>query len=170
MPDLSRHLQAAQGYIELGMFVEAADELESIEPESRASPEVVALRVVIYKALEKWRLAEGAAHHMVKVSPEESCWWIQWAYAARRYQSVEAAKQILLDAEKLYPQDAQIQFNLGCYASQMGNPEEAKRRVETAISLEEKYRLIALFDPDLDLFWDEIAKGRQNDDARAGEK
>jgi hypothetical protein len=52
--DLSRHLGAAEGYIELVMFVEAADELECIAPEDQASPEVLALRVVIYKALEQW--------------------------------------------------------------------------------------------------------------------
>ena len=41
--------------------------------------------------------------------------WGNWAYATRRNMSVEAAKTILLDAEKQHPQDATIQFNLGCY-------------------------------------------------------
>ena len=150
MRDLARHLRAAQGYIELGMFVEAADELESIAPEHRSHPVVLAFRYDIYCQLEKWTHAEVVARHLVKVSPEDSGYWVNWAYATRRCQSIEAAKQILLDAEKLYPQDAQIQFNLGCYACQMRDLVESKRRVAAAISLDEKYRSMALDDPDLD--------------------
>ena len=167
MKGIQRHLRAAQGYVELGMFVEASDELEGIASEHRSHPVVLAFRYDIYCQLEKWTHAEVVARHLVKVSPEDSGYWVNWAYATRRCQSIEAAKQILLDAEKLYPKDAQIQFNLGCYASQMENPEEAKRRVAAAISLEGKYQMIALEDPDLEPLWDEIAKGQQGVDSSA---
>ena len=157
MKGMQRHLRAAQGYIELGMFVEASDELECIAPEHRSHPVVLAFRYDIYCELEKWTHAEVVARHLVKISPEDSGCWIGWAYATRRCQSIEAAKQILLDAEKLYPQDAQIQFNLGCYASQMENPQEAKRRVAVAVALNDSYRLLALDDPDLQPLWDDLA-------------
>ena len=170
MREFSYHLESAQGYIELEMFAEAANELESIDPASWALSDVAEFRVIIYKALEKWDLAEEAARHLVKVSPEESCWWIQWAYAARRCQSIEAARRILLDAEKLHPYDAQLQFNLGCYACKMGDTEEAKTRVKVAILLEGKYRVMALYEQDLEPLWDEIAKALERDDALAGEK
>jgi len=157
MSDLSRHLQAAQGYLELGMFEDASNELEAIDPEGRASPEVVAVRVAIYNVTEKWNLLEVAARHMVKVSPEEPGWWIQWAYGMRRCRSIEDANQILLDAEKLHPKDATIQFNLGCYACQQGDMEEAKRRVAAAINLDSQYRFMALDDPDLEPLWNDLA-------------
>ena len=167
MKNMQRHLLATQGYIELGMFVEAADELECIGPEHRLHPSVLSLRYDIYSELENWTYAEVVARHLVKVSPEAPACWVNWAYATRRCQSIDAANQILLDAEKLHPQHAAIQFNLGCYACQMGNPEEAKGRVAMAISLDEKYRAMALDDTDLKPLWDEIAKG-QADDAHAG--
>lgn len=170
MPSIEHHLRAAQGYIELGMFVEAANELECIAPEDRVHPSVVPYRYVIYSAMEKWDLAAATAGLMAKLHPEDPEWWIRWAYSTRRCQSIQDARQILLDAERLHPQHAMIQFNLGCYACQIGNLEEAKSRVAAAISLDGKYRAMALDDPDLEPLWDEIAKGLQADDALAREK
>ena len=41
-PDL-QHSQAAAGYVELGMFLEANTELDKIDPFNRAAPEVLAI-------------------------------------------------------------------------------------------------------------------------------
>ena len=46
--------QAATGYVELGMFLEADPELDEIDPFNRAAPEVLALRLAIYDGLKKW--------------------------------------------------------------------------------------------------------------------
>jgi len=62
-----------------------------------------------------------------------------------------------LDAEVKHPQDANIQFNLGCYACQLGDLKEAKSRVAAAISLDPRFRLAALDDEDLKPLWDEFA-------------
>ena len=156
MADIARHLQAAQGYIELGMFVEASDELDRIAPEDRAHPAVLAHRYVISVEMEEWTHAEVVARHLVKILPEEPGGWINWANATRRCQSIEDAKQVLLSAEKLHPNEATIQFNLGCYACQLGDLEEAKRRVTAATSLDEKFRIMALDDPDLQPLWDDL--------------
>lgn len=149
MIDLARHFNAAQGYLELGMIREAVGELESIDPASRELPAVVSLRISLYFAMEKWTSAESDARQMVKSDPAEPGWWVQWAYATRRCRSIGEARQILLDAGKQHPQDATIQFNLGCYACQMGNLEEAGKRVEKAISLDSRFREMAADDPDL---------------------
>jgi hypothetical protein len=52
MTPFDRHLQAAQGYLELGLPLDAHEELEQIEPEMRTVVEVLVLRVAIYQALE----------------------------------------------------------------------------------------------------------------------
>jgi len=167
MSALAQHLVAAQGYLELGMFEAAAEELEEIEPESRDLPDVLAFRFAIYSNLDKWAMAEVVARHMVKLFPDDPAWRVDLAYATRRCRSLEEAWQILLDAEKQHPQEAVIQFNLGCYACKMGNQEEAKRRVATAIALDGKFRKEALDDPDLEPLWDEIARGHPVGDASA---
>ncbi len=157
MGAFERHLLAATGFMELGMLTEAANELDKIELEGRALPVIIAFQFSLFSDMKNWSRAEGAACQMVQAMPEAAEWWINWAFATRKATSVEAANQILLRAEKKCPQDATIQFNLSCYACQMGNLEEAKRRVGTAISLDRKYRLMALDDPDLEPLWNDLA-------------
>jgi len=45
-----QHLKAAQGWIELGAWDVANDELENITPELRAHPDVLKLRFGVYLA------------------------------------------------------------------------------------------------------------------------
>ena len=49
-----RHLQAAVGFLELGMPLDANEEVEAIEPEMQTLSEVLAVRVEIFRALGKW--------------------------------------------------------------------------------------------------------------------
>lgn len=50
----SGHLQTAIGYLQLGMFDDANDELEELPPDQCASDEVLAIRLQIYQRLAKW--------------------------------------------------------------------------------------------------------------------
>jgi len=52
-PPDQQHWQAAVGYVELGMFQDANDQLEKIDPFNRAAPEVLAVRLAIYHGLRK---------------------------------------------------------------------------------------------------------------------
>ena len=82
-PDL-HHLQAAHGYIELGMFEEANAVLEEIDPLCRHLPEVLQARVAIYLSLEKWELAAIVGQKLVQWDSDEPGHYIDWAYAVRR--------------------------------------------------------------------------------------
>jgi hypothetical protein len=55
-PPDQQYWQAAVGYVELGMFQDANDQLEKIDPFNRAAPEVLAVRLAIYRELKKWEL------------------------------------------------------------------------------------------------------------------
>jgi hypothetical protein len=52
-------LQAAIGYLQLGMWQEAADEIESLPPERRVATEVLMVRLKIYEVVGAGEL-EGA--------------------------------------------------------------------------------------------------------------
>ena len=65
--DWQRHVLASSGYLELGMFDEAAQVLEEIEPEEKARNEVLGARVNLYIAAKKWHVAAAVASHLVKV-------------------------------------------------------------------------------------------------------
>ena len=73
-----------------------------------------------------------------------------WAYGTRRAESLTAAEKILLEAEALHGTNPTVQFNLGCYACQLGNLTAAQARVKRAIALDRHFQLLAQTDSDLE--------------------
>ena len=156
---MQRVLHAAMGFLELGMIAEADGELDSLPPEDRDRSSVLTLRVEIYRTAKKWSLMEVVARELWKRHPDEPDYWTNLAWAVRRSDSVVAARDILLEAVERFPGDAMTHFNLGCYACQLGDIEQAKTRVGKAIELDAKFKLLALDDADLEPLWKEIEGG-----------
>ena len=146
------------GYRELGMFDDAANALEKIEPEDKTRNEVLYARVDIYLGARKWDMAAAVASHLVKADPENPAAWINLAYAVRRAENIQAAEAILLKARTWHPENALIAFNLACYASVVGHMEDAKARLQHAIDLDKDLRRLALDDEDLRPLWDWIGR------------
>lgn len=147
--DLRWRLSHARGYIELGMWREAAAELDAIDPAFAESIDVLALRVALLHESEDWEQLQAVAGALTERQPKETAWWVSYAFATRRVLSVEAAKAVLLEAEKTLPDQAIIQFNLSCYACQLGELAEARKRVLRAMALDANFRAMAQTDPDL---------------------
>jgi tetratricopeptide (TPR) repeat protein len=151
-----RHCQAAAGYVELGMFLEANTELDKIDPFNRAAPEVLALRIAIYRGLEKWELMQEIAKRLADFQPDNIQWTISLAYATRRAETIQAAKEILLSAESKFPKEASIKYNLACYYCQSRDVQNAKRYLKKAFEIDSNWRVAALEDADLQPIWDSI--------------
>jgi tetratricopeptide (TPR) repeat protein len=151
-----QHCQAAAGYLELGMFSEASTELDKIDPFNRAAPEVLALRITIYRGLEKWELMQELAKRLADFQPGDIQWTISLAYATRRANSIEAAKEILSNAEPRFPREGIIKYNLACYYCQLGEIEHAKNYLKKAFEIDLHWRMAALEDGDLRPLWDSI--------------
>jgi tetratricopeptide (TPR) repeat protein len=93
---------------------------------NRAALEVLALRIAIYRGLEKWELMQEIAKRLAEFQPDDIQWTISLAYATRRANSIQAAKEILLSAEPKFPNEPAIKYNLACYFCQMGDIKTAK--------------------------------------------
>ena len=142
-------LSHARGYLDLGLVEEAAAELAALPAHEAESLEALALRVLVLQAQRQWFLLQPVAAALVSRQPEEAGWWITWAYATRRTDSLASAEAILRDAETRHPEEPAIQFNLGCYACQRGDLAEARRRVDRAVALDASFRQQAATDDDL---------------------
>jgi tetratricopeptide (TPR) repeat protein len=147
--NLRWHLSHARGYLALGMFRQAKAELDAIAPPDADRFEVHALRVALLHEREDWKALRRLAGDLVKRQPGEAGWWVAFAFATRRAASLDKARAILLEAEEHHPSEATIQFNLACYACQLGDLAEARRRVLRAIVLDADTRELARTDPDL---------------------
>ena len=156
-PENQRLLTAAQGFLELGLPLDAHDEIESMDAEVRHVPEVLEVRVEIYRALKKWELMQTVAKKLTEAEPADSRWPLAWAYATRRAESLDAARFILIAAWELHEKEPLIPYNLACYLCQIGKPEIAKDVIRHAFDLDPKMRLAALGDEDLRPLWDSIA-------------
>ena len=154
-PD-QQHWQAAVGYVELGMFAEADSELDKIDPFCRALPEVLAVRLAIYRGLEKWELMQQIAKRLKEFEPDNVQWTISLAYATRRAYSIDVAMEILLNAVAKFPKEAAIRYNLACYHCQRGEIENAKTYLKQAFEIDLSWRKAALEDDDLKPLWDSL--------------
>ena len=157
MTPFDRLLQAAQGYLELGLPREAAAELDEIEPAQSADWRVRVLRVDAYQKLGEWARLETVARQLCEQRPDEAQWLISLAYAVRRTRSVAAACSVLAEAVERFPSEPIIHFNLACYEAQLGRLDLARSRLAEAVRLEPACRQMALAEPDLAALHDELA-------------
>jgi predicted Zn-dependent protease len=148
-----RKLAAAQGYCELGMFADAAGELENIDSDLAHLPLVMNIRLQIYAGMQRWNSMEVLAKGLVESDPDEIQWIISWAYATRRTESISAAKEILLAAVRAFPAEAIVHYNLGCYDAQLGDTVAAMEHLARCFSINAQYRKLALEDEDLKSIW-----------------
>ena len=154
MDSFQRHLAAASGFLTLGMLDDAANELEEISPALKCTPEVIALRVEIYRAASKWGEMAMLSRHLVKMRPDDSSAWLALAFAVRRAESPEAELAVLRDADKAVPSCAAVKYALACSASLCGLVSVAKGYLEECFGLDSSLRLQALDDEDLSALWD----------------
>jgi predicted Zn-dependent protease len=160
-PPDTHHLSAAIGWLELGNCQEAAADLERISPDLAEHPDVITVRQEIFARAGKWDLAAQAAATLTQIKPKQSHSWIALAYATRRKPGggISAAREILLDAEKRFPKEPLIRYNLACYECQSGNLPAALAWLAKAFALgnAKQFKLMAMEDPDLLPLRDEIA-------------
>ena len=139
LPILKR-LNAAVGYLNLGMPQDAWDELEDINAKDHARPEVLKVRVEVCRALKQWEMMAEISNHLRKIEPDEVEHPLNMAHATRRFKSESEAADILSLALRRYYDDALVRYNLACYWCVMGRIEEARAMLETAVKKDESLR------------------------------
>ena len=142
--------ESAVGYANLGMYSDALTELENLSPQMITDDGVQEFKLRLLERAGRWQDAAGLAARLATAHPNESRWFIAWAFAKRRSDSIETASKILADAASLHPTDPLIQFNLGCYAAQRGDLTSAQTYVRRAIELDHDLEKLAHEDPDLE--------------------
>jgi hypothetical protein len=148
VPILKR-LNAAVGYLDLGMAMDAWNELEDIEAKDRVRPEVLKVRVEVCRALEKWEMMAEVSNDLRKIEPDEVGHPLNMSYAVRRFRGESEAADVLSLALRRYYDDALVRYNLACYWCVMGRVEEARNMLETAFKKDNSLRELAETDEDL---------------------
>lgn len=149
-------LERVDGFLDLCMLDRARRELASVPEVWRDDDRVMRMRLRLAIEAQDWPEAAQLARRLADREPEEPLYWIQWAYAARRCESIESAHGILREAREKFPKTAMIPFNLACYECRLGRLAEARTFLQTAFELNPALRDLAAEDDDLEPLWPEI--------------
>jgi tetratricopeptide (TPR) repeat protein len=159
MSELRKRFEVVQGYHELGMHADALAELARIEEEIGPHVEVLALRMAIHRTAGQWEEMRGVADVIRRLQPTQAEAWIWLADATRHSVSLEAAREILVEAEKTFPANPHIKFQIGCYHCRLGEIDPAEKYVRAAIAIDQRWNQIALADEDVRELWPRLAAG-----------
>jgi Flp pilus assembly protein TadD len=161
-PPDRHHLSAAIGWLGLGNWREASQEIEKISPENRMKPAVLLTEYDVAATAKDWAHAADVADMMVEIIPDSAGVWLSLAYAVRRKAGggIEQARTILKKSDQLFPREPMVAFNLSCYECQLGNLEEARDWLDKAMARGDakQIRALALKDRDLEPLWDELRR------------
>jgi len=144
-----RSLLAAQGYLELNMPSEALREIDSLPPASQRSEDVLQLRLIILMRARRWKDANDICLQLRELNPELSTGYIHGAFCLHELGLTAEAKKLLLDGPACLLHEPTYYYNLGCYDAILGNIEEAQHSLRISFDMDQKFREIAKYDPDL---------------------
>jgi len=159
-PPDSHYLDAAIGWLELGLVEEAKREMKQISREQGEHPDVLEVCWRIDAGEQHWDAALEVARKLVARAPNRADGWLHHAYALRRASEggLEKAWEALAPAAEKFLQEPIIPYNLACYACQMRQLDKAWAWLKRALQIggKETLKQMALSDADLEPLWDEI--------------
>jgi len=150
-PPDSHHLNAAQGWLELGDARSAIEEIGRLSIPQQLHPDVLAVRWEICAHEKKWAEAHTLAQMALDLEPDLPGPWIQRSYALHELKLTEDAYECLAPAAERFPEESTIAYNLACYCCQLGQDARAMEWFARARANGDAERLtaMALNDPDL---------------------
>ena len=152
-------LNAADGWLGFDNVIEADKELKQITPTMQRHPEVLARRCEMFAKAECWLKCEEVAEEIILLEPESTFGWIRRSFALHEQDLTATAREKLLPAVDLFPDDITIRYNLACYECVLGNMSQAKLHLAEAFNLAhnqhctDEWKSQMLGDPDLKPLW-----------------
>lgn len=142
--ELNRVLQAAIGYLELGMPADGLRELQSLSPELQARVETLELRAVLEQHLGHWHDAAHTYAELGRREPDNPDRFIAQGCCLYELQQVTEARDALLSAGPKARQHGLWNYHLACYEAILGNRERARELIHHSLRLQPRLRAMAL--------------------------
>jgi len=148
-----RAIEAAIGYLTLGLPEEADEEIEGLSPELYHSKTILSLRASIYCEANWWTRLRDVARVLVNKWPGECDHWILLGCATRRCISIDESNAVFSESLIFHESEPLIHFHLACNAAHIGERQTAREYLSKALLLDPNIGLIALEDADLAPLW-----------------
>ena len=144
---------AVEGWIDLGNFAEAAEELHNLPPALKSSEAFCRLWVRIYEATKHWREVEIMCETLLKHAPHDHFAIRHQAEAFHQQGRSREAFSAYQYAPTEFKQGADYFYALGRYLCAIGQPRFAETCIGRAIDCDPSLKLKALEDPELEKIW-----------------
>ncbi len=151
MNEFERHIQAAQGYHELGMHRDALTELDEIAEEMSGRPEVIEMRLIILMHAKRWKEALAISRKLCAAAPDKAAGFIHAAFCLHELGRTGDAKTLLLAGPVSLQREATYHYNLACYECALGELDDAYTHLQASFAIDRKFREFAKTDADLEL-------------------
>ena len=132
------------------MTDEALAELERVPEEDHDHEDVAQLRVYVLMRARRWDDALVSCEALRAARPELSLGYIHGAFCLHELGRTAEAMELLLQGPASLLREPVYFYNLGCYHAVLGNPEDAQSYLQMSFNMDEKFREIARYDPDLE--------------------
>jgi predicted Zn-dependent protease len=142
-------LQAATGWLELGIADEALAELESLPSEARSQRAVLELKLAAEMVNQSWNSASDTARLLCLKAADEPVFFLRAAFCLHETGDTLAACNWLLRGPKTLFEMAVFHYNLACYLWTLGEAGRARSHLKQAITMDESLLEAARGDRDL---------------------
>lgn len=147
--DIQRPLGAADGYLFLGMPLEAAEELDTIPSAHQHDSAVLRARIRVLLHMKNWADGHALSEFGTELYPEENEFTVQCAFALHQMNKGGEAVRVLLNAPEWIRRTGILHYNLACYEAQLGDLRTARQCIRAAIEINASFKKNARQDPDL---------------------
>lgn len=113
------HLEAAEGWFELGNLQEANEELERITPQLKAHPLILELRYKIYTEAGRQDMAVEVDKGMSELMPDNPWGHFHMAFSLHELKRTQEAYDTLIPVVDKFPTEWLMLYNLACYSCQL---------------------------------------------------
>ena len=114
-PPDTHHLSAAEGWLELGNYLEANSELDNITAANRALPAVLRVRYGVFAAARNWPLAYEVACALTVLTANDPQAWVDSSYVLHEMRRTREARDKLAAVVAMFPDHPVMRYNLACY-------------------------------------------------------
>jgi hypothetical protein len=148
-----RALEAADGYLYLGMPTEALEEFNGVPIGERRNAPVMLAQIRVLLHMKNWKHAERLSARGANLHPGEDEFTVQRVFALHQLEKGDEAFQVLLSAPEWIRRTGILHYNLACYEARLGDINTARRCIDAAIEINAAIKKNARVDPDLAALW-----------------
>ncbi|MEM7603127.1 MAG: hypothetical protein AAF357_17155 [Verrucomicrobiota bacterium] len=149
-------LEKARGYIDLGMFDDALNLIDSLPEDQLLSDDAHEMRIIILLDRNQYEEAFEVSRTLSESRPGNHAGFIQGAYALHALSKTQEAIDFLQTGPESLQDEPSYFYNLACYEVALGRIEAAMTWLQQSINLDPRNRSRALKDKDLEIIHSQI--------------